>query len=639
MPRTRFAHAVVARTLAIAVSVLLVAAGPQASLLMMGASGGFASAQQSRALGRRPSGTATLGGRVSHEALPIPRAVVTLDAGDGRGDRQTVTDDEGRFVFERLPTGRFLLTASKAGWVTSYYGSTRPGRPPGVRVAIEDGAHADVEIAIVPGGVIAGRIVDEYGRPMPRLWPRLLEYRLVGDRRVLTRALPPTSIGSFERSTNDRGEFRLFGLPPGTYYLVVSPTIPAGARITTSDEVRWALQADAGRGPAPAPGPVAGYAPMYYPGTPDPAAAQAIVVGPGEVREGLDYRVGFVPVARIAGAVSRPDGAPAAGATITLAARNLPVSLEGSSRRAAADAQGQFTFQTVPPGDYQLSVRAASSVPRPAASVPQPSAPLPARPAAPTGPPAMLDLWGAANVVVAGHDVEGVGISLAPASTVAGHLVFRGTSLEPPADFTQIRLQFIATEALAAAMTGAGAGSALHTAVVDADGSFSVAGLAPDSYVATATWPGMRTGDGTVGWWLTTILIGGRELGDGPIGVPPNTDVRDVTIAFGDRIGAIEGTLTDALSRAAPEYFVVAFPVERASWTSTSRRMLPPVRPGTDGRFRLAGLLPGEYYLAVVTAIEQDEATDPAFLEAILPGAIRIAVAEGETRRQDLRVR
>jgi hypothetical protein len=173
---------------------------------------------------------------------------------------------------------------------------------------------------------------------------------------------------------------------------------------------------------------------------------------------------------------------------------------------------------------------------------------------------------------------------------------------------------------------------------VAADGSFRVDGLAPDRYIAAATWPGMRTGDGTVGWWLTTILVDGRDLGDGPIEVPPNANVGDVTIAFGDRIGAIEGVLTDAAGRPAPEHFVIAFPVERASWTPASRRMVPPVRPGTDGRFHLAGLLPGEYYLAVVTAVDQDEATDPAFLEAILPGAIRIAVPEGRTVRQDLRI-
>ena len=65
---------------------------------------------------------------------------------------------------------------------------------------------------------------------------------------------------------------------------------------------------------------------------------------------------------------------------------------------------------------------------------------------------------------------------------------------------------------------------------------------------------------------------------------------------------------------------------------------MPPVRPATDGRFRVNGLLPGDYYLAVVTAVGQDESADPAFLEAILPSAIKITVAAGEARRQDLKI-
>jgi len=113
---------------------------------------------------------------------------------------------------------------------------------------------------------------------------------------------------------------------------------------------------------------------------------------------------------------------------------------------------------------------------------------------------------------------------------------------------------------------------------------------------------------------------------------------RHTTITFGDRIGVIEGMLTDAEGRPAPEYFVLAFPLERTSWTTVSRRMVPPVRPATDGRFRIAGLQAGDYYLAVVTTMDPDAGTDPEFLESILPGAIRVTIAEGETKRQDLRI-
>jgi hypothetical protein len=578
-----------------------------------------ASARQSRDQSPRPpgTGTAVLAGRVVREGSPVARARVAIDAGDGRVGRQTVSDDQGRFAFESLPPGRYLVTASKAGWVTTYYGSPRPGRPPGVRVAVAVGARVAIDVPFVPGGVIAGKIVAEDGRPMARQYPWLLEQRIVGDRRMLARVSLPLDVGFFERSTDDRGEFRLFGLPPGTYYLVVNPSISSGARITTSDEVRWATQ-PAGAGAPPPPGPLAGYASLYFPGTPDPGAARPIVVGPGEVRDGLEFRVSFAPVARLSGTVRAADGSPAPGATVELATRERKVSLEGSGWRATADREGRFAIANVPPGDYRLSARAAS---------------------APQGGSRTLDLWGQSAVVVAGRDVDGVAIALAPASTIAGRIAFDATTLKPPEDLTKVRLQFIGTGALAVAMTGAGSGSSLHTATVAADGAFLVEGLPPDRYVAAASWPGMRTGDGTAGWWLTTIGVGGNDLGDAPIDVPPNASVRDVAIGFRDRVGSIEGELTDAAGQPAPEYFVLAFSVNRASWTSTSRRAVPAVRPATDGRFRITGLLPGDYYLAVVTAIAEDEHADPAFLEALLSGAIRVSVGDGQTVRQSLRIK
>jgi protocatechuate 3,4-dioxygenase beta subunit len=595
---------------------------------------------QARDIGPRPVGTAVLAGRVVRgegtARQPVARAVVTLDPGDGRGLAQTVTNDDGVFTFDRLPAGRFLLTASKVGWVTSHYGSPRPGQPPGVRVAVADGARVEVEIPIAPGSVIAGRITDAEGRPMARQWPWLLQQRLVGDKMMLAR-VPFQLVGSFERSTDDRGEFRLFGLPPGTYYLVVNPSIPSGARVTTAAEVQWAWQpAGAASGQPPAPGPIVGYASIYYPGTADPSTARPIVVGPGEVREGLDFRVTFAPVARIEGTVRRGDGSPAGSTAVELDARVPQVSLEGMSRRATTDAAGRFFFANVPPGDYRISARASSAPPPPARPMP---AELQARIAmAAAQQQRLFDLWGHADVVLTGQDLLTAAITLGPASMITGRLAFAATSLAPPADLTSVRLQFIATAALAAAMTGAGSGSAAHNGTVDPSGAFRVAGLPPDRYTVAATWPGMRTGDGTTGWWLTTVQVDGRDLGDRPIDVPPNENVANVTLGFRDRIGVIEGALTDAQGRAAPGYYVHAFPVERESWTTTSRRNVPPVQSGTDGRYRLVGLLSGEYYLAVVTEMKPDEAMDPTLLDAIVTSAVRVRIGEGETRRQDLKI-
>ena len=600
-----------------------------ASIVVLACTGALAAQAQ---MAPRPAGTAVLEGRVMRDNAPVVRATVTLDAGDGRSKREAVTDENGRFQFDLLPSGRFLLTASKPGWVPSHYGSPRPGRPPGASVSVADGARVNVQIPMIPGSVIAGTIVDDKGRPLPRQFPWLLESRVVGDRRVIGRVRVPLDVGFFERSTDDRGEFRLFGLPPGTYYLVVSPSI-ASARVTTADEVRWASQ-PAGTAP-PAVGPIVGYAATYFPGTTDPGAAQAIVVGPGEVKEGLMFRVSSTPVARVAGLVQRPDGTPAERVTVTLTPLESRVSLEGATRSAASGADGRFTMQNISPGAYRLSAR-ASSAPAPA-PVGAPGGPPPRGPG---GAPPVFDLWGDREITVAGQDIENIAIALAPASSLSGRLMFNGTTAKPPDDLSQIRLQFIATEALAQAQAGAGGGYAASAIAgsVQADGTFRVIGLPPDRYAVAASWPGMRSGDGAIGWWLTSVRVSARDLGDAPVDVRANTEVTDVTITFSDRIGAIEGQLSDAAGRPAPEYFVVAFSADRASWTTTSRRFVPPVRPATDGRYRVNGLLPGDYYLAVVTAVGQDESADPAFLEAILPSAIKITVAAGDTKRQDLRI-
>ena len=292
-------------------------------------------------------GTATLTGRVirgeSSNRTPVGRVVVNISLGDGSGTRQAVTDDQGRFGFDRLPAAGFLVTASRPGWVTTYYGSPRPGRPPGVRVAVADGAKVDIEIPIVPGAVIAGRIISEDGQPRPREFPLLLEKRLVGNQQMLSRMRLPYGIGYFERSTNDLGEFRLFGLPPGTYYLLVNPSVTSGARLTTRG--RSPVGAAAARfagGAVPPQGAVAGYAPFYYPGTSDPSESQPIVIGPGEVREGLVFRVGFVPVARVEGVVRRSDGTPAAGARLALDVRVPQVNIEGSG--ASIDGRCERAF-------------------------------------------------------------------------------------------------------------------------------------------------------------------------------------------------------------------------------------------------------------------------------------------------------
>jgi hypothetical protein len=389
--------------------------------------------------------------------------------------------------------------------------------------------------------------------------------------------------------------------------------MPTGTRLVTDAEVRWAMQPPGADRDGPPPlGAVAGYARLYYPGTSDPDAAVAITVGAGQVREGLEFRLEYSPVVRIDGVLQKADGTPATGARVMLEAREPRVNLEGSVRTAAVDAQGRFFFNSVPPDVYRVSANAAS------------------------GNAAIRDLYAQADIATSGSDVPGVVLTLAPAAQLSGRVSFVGTTMKPPADLSVVRLTAIGVRAMAQALAGGGSITTQFTAPVAADGTFTIIGLPPDRYLIEASWNGMRTSAG--GWWLTGVRVGERDLGDAPIEVRANEATAGVALEFRDRIGAIEGTLTDADGRSSPGYVVMAFPVDRAHWTTTSRRMVPAVRPATDGRFTIAGLPGGEYFLAVVTEVDPDEAADGRFLETLIPMAVKVVVPPLSAVRQDLRI-
>lgn len=564
-------------------------------------------------------GTAALGGTVLADEPsggPVRRALVTIGAGDGSPDRQSVTDEHGRFLLDGLPAGRYLVIASKPGWVKTYYGSSRPGLPPGVRVAVVDGQRIDdVDVRLMRGGVIAGRIVDEQGRPMPRQWPGLLEQRTIGSRRVLAQARSHFGIGVFERATDDRGEFRLFGLPPGTYAVVVRPSITPGARLTTAEELRWAFQPPGERSEPPTRGTAVGYAPIYHPGTYDPSAASPIVVRPGEERTGIDVTISYAPVARVEGVVVKMDGEPAAKAAVTLDPAGGVSLLEGAGRRATTDAEGRFAFASVAPGQFRLEART---------------------PAAAAG--AGSDAWAESHLSVDGQDMSGVTLALGPASTISGRLVFETSMLDPPSDLTAVRLQIVALDTFHRMAAGISTSGGVLNATVAADGTFRVAGLTPGGYVAMATWPGMRADVTGPGWWLQSVTAGGRDVSDTGFEVRPKQNITDAVLTFSDRTAALTGVVTDRTGRPAPEYFVFAFPSDRSAWTPMSRRIIPPVRPATDGRYRMPGLPPGDYHVVVITSFNDGDLSDPAFLEPLIPSAVRVTVGAGEERVRDIRL-
>jgi protocatechuate 3,4-dioxygenase beta subunit len=599
---------------------------------------------------------------------PIRHARVTLHPMEGKGDRLATTDDSGRFAFAGVPAGVYSLAAGKPAYVTVFYGSKHAGRGPGTTInVVKDQALTDLKLSMPHGSVITGTAVDDFGSPVPNARVSLQQFRTVNGERTLTQTTGGIVL------TDDRGVYRAFGLVPGAYVVSIAPPPFGGAEVRqlSPAEIQTAVTSVTQAGlsrpttasgtmganmtpqPTPTPGPVVpaplpgrpvGYSTLYYPGAWSAAEAQTVNVGVGQEVTGIDMAMHLVATARLDGVVIGADGQPLSGATILMS----PVAEAGavtiaSSLRTGPD--GKFSTQNLSPGRYVLNARASyASAPAstPKVAVP-PGAPVPPPPPPPPPPGGNLSfsgplflstnqtmtLWAQQEVDVNGEDVTGVTLVMHEGVTLSGKVLFDGR-VPPPAaqDLTKISVQ-LRPDSRNNFLIG------VPPTTIDVSGTFTVSGIAPGKYRLTATVPGATS---TTGWQLRSAVIDGRDAVDIPIEIKAGQNVAGAVLTFSDLMAELSGRLLDASGHPAPGLTVLLFPTDRTQWLLGSRRMPQPILPSNDGKFRATGLPAGEYFLAAVTDLDQQDWGDPVFMEQVVPGALKITLGEGERKTQDLRV-
>ena len=154
--------------------------------------------------------------------------------------------------------------------------------------------------------------------------------------------------------TNDLGQFRIYGLSPGDYY--VSATFRGGDMMAMEIAMAATMGGGATGGPTGS-NPSSGYAPTYYPGTPNGAEAQKIAVAVGQEALNTDFALLPVKLAKISGTVISSEGKPVEGAMINANPRSGEAAGMMMAAAARTDKNGNFTLSNVAPGDYTLQSR------------------------------------------------------------------------------------------------------------------------------------------------------------------------------------------------------------------------------------------------------------------------------------------
>jgi hypothetical protein len=582
-------------------------------------------AQTPRDAAAPPATTAALGiiaGNVVSDdasATPVRRAVIVAASTDQRGDRRTVTDDQGHFVLAELPPGHYSLSAAKAGWLTAYFGSSHPGRPAfgGATVALAAGQHiTSIALKMLHGGVIAGTVSDPFGRTQTGVDVRVATVRVQDGQRQLVEIDGNGRAGQSFATTDDRGAFRIFGLAPGDYVILAMPgfldnfgggevlQLTADSLAAARRSLATATPGSPASGgtttpPASTPEPrqaTVGAANVYYPGTVDVAGATVIRLNPGEERTDVDFAVQLVPTARVQGVVMGPDGQPSANANVQLIApaTGLGGFFDNASTRTGPD--GHFQFVGVAPGPYQIVARAADSSAAPAAGRGGGAAGSGVTAMSTdsgmvffNGNPRAMALWATDDISVAGQDITGISLSLQRGATVSGRMVFAATSLQPPQDMSRFRLSLVpAADAQRLSLGAVGAQTEIS-------GAFHFFNVPPGRYRVNVIVAPTGRGGGPAppaaasGWVLKSAMSGDVDAIDQAIDIAIGTTQSDLVVTLGDKLGEISGAVRKA-GQPVTDYRMVVFSADKAMWGATGRRMRAPVQTEPDGTFRVEGL-------------------------------------------------
>lgn len=566
-------------------------------------------------------GTAAISGRVltADTGRPIKRARVAISGG-GRGGRTAITDEQGRYRVAELAAGTYTVTASKTGFVDAIFGQRRPQQP-GTPIALVDAQDAaNVDLRLTRGGVITGHVFDEDGEPLARAVVTAQRYQYVRGERQLTPA------GGDQ--TDDRGQYRVFGLPPGDYY--VSATAGGLAQLIGRglQQLAAGIAAGGGRG-GPAGGRAGGagpfgfgapnepeptgYAPTYYPGVVSAPEAGKITVGPGQEVVGIDFPIQLVPFATVTGLVSGADQAVPV-LLMPQDARGLGP-LGGQVLAGRSQVDGAFTIANVPPGRYVAIARSGGR-----------------------GNGNENDArTGTQSIVVNGENLAGVSLILQRGVTVSGNITVESSGAAAPTDYSSFRIDVPDLAPLPPG-PGGGRGPNMSGGRAQKNGAFQVTDLLPGKHFIRVTGGGQGTMQGQAQgqWTLKSVSIGGQDVTDQAIDLKPGQDVENVTILLTDRATDISGTVRDPTNTGIAALTVIAFSSDPQFWGAQSRH-IQAVRTDQSGAFHIRSLPPGDYLIVVSDDVEQGEWFDPAYLEQVRTGAKHIAIGEGEKATLDLR--
>ena len=506
------------------------------------------------------------------------------------------TGDDGKFAFPEVAPGTYRIVATRSDslYTPAEYGQRTPGGR-GLPIELTSGQRlTNAKLEMDSTGSISGRVFDADGDPVANARVMALNSVYRDGKKVM-------NIIQAVR-TNDLGEYRLFWLMPGKYYIGVAPqdlrsrafsvyvTTPGryGSREDASSPVIVRRTLENGETVEET------WMVDYYGGGLDAERALPVDVRPAALIGAVDIAVNNSKVRslRVRGVViNGATGQPAAAAVVRLVPQNSGPHM--IMPNAAADKTGAFDIGGVVPGSYSL---VAAVNPSRGGGQGETFFDV-------SGVPAAL-----IPLKVADRDIENLTVTLRPAFSIQGRILVensRGTSI----DLTRIRARLTRHPdilGLPNAEPRLPTPNAPANGVPSAEGAFTLRGFSAGDYrVNVAAMP--------ENYYVKSIRLGNVDVLTSGLHVESQPEGQlEVTIAA-DGAG-VEGVVVNAKQEPVANATLVLVPEPALRSRLDLYKTVP---TGRSGRFRLSGIPPGDYELYAWEIVEADAWLDPAFMRTL----------------------
>lgn len=554
---------------------------------------------------------------------PVRRArVMLLEMSSHGPERVGMTNASGEFQIKGVPAGSYFVMVDAAGIITPLsFVDLEAADDDKLNVeeikkhfdeVVVDGTNTvTVKVRARRGGAISGKVTYADGDPAINVRVSVMRKKDGHITHFITN-LNPSAI--FGIQTDDRGMYRIAGLPPGEYIVSASESIDH-----TGDE---SSQRDDYMGMSG----VSSLVVTYYEGATKRSSASAIQVEAGQEQSEINITLAERALHTLSGTVvARRDNTPLRGAQVSINSKDetsqssLPFASPPTG--VSTDEQGRFTFNEIPDGVYTLAVEPPYTdeeveVKRDDDEQQTPTVAPP--PPAQTATPKRKFTRKVQDVTVSGGDLTEVAIMLSEGASVSGTVTVEG-GRPLPAE-SSIMLIPVTAEHIEEAQDMASRG-------IQTDGTFIIDGVSTGTF-----YPDILVSSSDQ-YYVKTITVNGADLTRDPLVVGDGATINDVRVVISPDAATLSGHILTGSNTPANGAQLLLIPTDQSKWRARTSYLYAGSKE--DGSYSTSGA-PGDYLIIFLRAGDQPPAVNEAWIRSRAANAQHVTLLPKEHKTMNL---